>query len=127
VTVEQLNKNRGHELLPKELREKLPPLYSNEDVGLEAQAIIKLFSPYSNFTWYFSEGSPVDDEGYYDTNKPKVDYLLFGLTVGFEPELGYTSLTELESLHQRGLPLVERDLHWQPDTLKNLMKRHDRA
>jgi hypothetical protein len=126
VTVEQLNKNRGHKLLPNDLREKLPPLYSNEAIGLEAQAIVKLFSPYSNFTWYFSEGSLVDDEGNYDTDKPKIDYLLFGLTVGFESELGYTSLAELENLHQKGLPLVERDLHWKPDTLKNLMAKHDR-
>ena len=32
-----------------------------------------------------------------DTNKPKVDYLFFGLVVGFETELGYFSLNELKT------------------------------
>ncbi len=39
-----------------------------------------------------TEGAPVDEDGYMDTDK--VDFLFFGLVVGFKPELGYFSLNE---------------------------------
>ena len=121
-----LNRERGHELLPQEVRDKLPPLYSQEALGLQALAIVKLFSPYNDWTWYASEGSSIDADGYYDADKPKVDFLLFGLVAGHEVELGYFSLSELETVHRNGLPLVERDLYWQPNTLRNLMEKHNK-
>lgn len=124
MSITELNQRRGHPLLPQELRDKLPPLYSQEALGLQAQAIVKFFSPYSDWTWYASEGSPVDEDGYYDTDKPKVDYLLFGLVVGLETELGYFPLSELETAESNSIPLVERDLHWTPNTLGNLQRKH---
>ena len=33
------------ELLPIEIREQLPQLYSGEELGLMAQAIVKYFTP----------------------------------------------------------------------------------
>ena len=41
---------RGHELLPPEIREQLPDLYSGEEYGLEAKALVKFFTPDSNWT-----------------------------------------------------------------------------
>lgn len=120
------DKERKHELLPQELRNTLPSLYSQEALGLQALAIIKLFSPYNNWTWYASEGSPVDADGYYDTNRPKVDFLLFGVVSGHETEIGYFSLSELETANRNGIPLVERDLNWHPDTLGNIIELHKR-
>ncbi len=127
MNIAELNKRRGHSLLPQEIKDQLPPLYGQDVLGLQAQAIVKLFSPYSNWTWYASEGSPVDEDGYCDTDKPKVDYLLFGLVVGLETELGYFPLSELEAAERNGIPLVERDLHWTPNTLGNLIEKPDKV
>jgi hypothetical protein len=60
-----------------------------------------------------------------DTDKEKVDFLFFGLVIGFEIELGYFSLSELTSVKGTlGLP-VERDLFFQPITLGELQALHN--
>lgn len=93
-------------LLPLELREALPPLYTNEELGLAAQALVKFFTPDSSWTWY---GSEFDGED-----------IFFGLVIGFEAELGYFSLAELESVKgPMGLP-IERDEHFKPKTLQEI-------
>jgi hypothetical protein len=119
---------RGHrpsmELLDAESRAKLPPLYTGETLGLAALAQVKFFTPDSNWTWYASEGSPVDEDGYFDTEKEKVDFLFFGLVIGFEIELGFFSLSELFETHgPLGLP-IERDKFFTPKTLQDLQTQH---
>ena len=60
-------------------------------------------------TWYATEYNPETKQ-------------FFGLVDGFELELGYFNLEELENLRGPfGLP-VERDLYWKPTPLKNLLK-----
>jgi Protein of unknown function (DUF2958) len=113
---------RGHLLLPSEVRRKLPPLYSGEEKGLEALAVVKFFTPDGNWTWYASEGSPVDANSCYDTQEEKVDFLFFGLVSGHEVELGYFSLKELETIRgPLGLP-IERDFSFKPRTLGELQR-----
>jgi hypothetical protein len=113
-------------LLTQELRQKLPPLYSNEHLGLDALAQVKFFTPNSSWVWYGSEGSPVDEHGYFDTDNPKVDYLFFGLVNGLELELGYFSLSELQETRGPLGLLIERDHHFQPVTLRELLEHHRR-
>lgn len=99
------------ELLPGEVRAALPPLYANEVLGLEAVAPLKLFTPDANWTWYASEFNGDD--------------LFFGLVSGFELELGYFSLSELESIRgPLGLPL-ERDLYYETQPLR-VLQEHQR-
>ena len=99
------------ELLPKEIREALPALYANEELGLQAQAIVKYFTPDSNWTWYASEFDGED--------------IFFGLVIGLEAELGYFSLTELKSVRgPLGLP-IERDLYFKPRTLQELQAYYE--
>ncbi len=98
---------RGHELMTKGLGETIPPLYANENVADydAVLAMVKLFSPYSNWTWYLTE---------WDSKTG----LCFGLVEGFEMELGYFDLTELAEVAVfGGVPAVERDLFWKPKTL----------
>ena len=103
---------RNTELLDEASREKLPPLYSGEEKGLEALAQVKFFTPDSNWTWYASEFDGED--------------ILFGLVSGMEVELGYFSLKELEEVRgPLGLP-IERDLGFKPKTLKELQEIHQR-
>jgi len=100
-------------LLTKAIRRRLPPLYANEEKGLDALAIVKFFTPDSSWTWYASE---FDDED-----------LFFGLAVGFEPELGYFRLSELLTVRGKlGLP-VERDRFFKPTPLRVLLEKHEKG
>ena len=104
--------NEQYEFFPNEIREQLPPLYSGEELGLMAQALVKFFTPDSNWTWYASE---------FDG-----DSEFFGLVSGLDVELGYFLLSELKSVRgPMGLP-IERDIHFKPQTLKDLKEKHTR-
>jgi len=96
------------ELLPASEREKLAKPYETEGKDLtEVLATIKFFCPWSNWTWYAAE---FDGE---DT--------FFGLVDGFEKELGYFSLRELNQIEGPMGLKIERDLHWTPKDLATLM------
>jgi Protein of unknown function (DUF2958) len=118
----------GTNLLPEILKERMPALYSQEQ---ERDPLVhaKYFDPVGSWTWYATEGSPVDEDGYYDTNKPKVDYVFFGLVVGHVPELGYFSLNELKTAKEglrgiRALP-IERDVWFKAQRLSEVQRRHN--
>ena len=104
---------RGHALMTKELGEKIPALYANENVWSydDVLAVAKLFSPYTGWRWYITE---------MDLNTGTC----FGLVEGFEVELGYFSLTELaEVTVLGGVPAVERDMYWQPKTIGEIRRQ----
>ena len=109
------NKIRGMKLFTKELRKKLPPLYSQDGKGGRAMAHVKYFCPSSSWSWYITEGEPVLDE-----QSIELDFRFFGLVDGHEKELGYVLLSELEEVRgPMGLP-IERDLYWEPKTLQEI-------
>ena len=92
-------------LLTEELRRKLPRFYSQEEVE-DPMVLAKFFTPDSSWTWY-----PVEFNG---------EDTFFGLVDGFEAELGYFSLKELESVRgPMNLP-VERDLYFKPKRLSEV-------
>ncbi len=99
-------------LLTEELRKQLPLLYSQEHVQ-DPLVVCKFFTPDSSWTWYALEFDGQD--------------IFFGWVVGFEQELGYFSLHELEEV--RG-PLglsIERDLHFTPMRLSQVKTEHGGA
>ncbi len=101
-------------LLTAEIKKKLPPLYSMDNEKAEDTPIVVKFFAVSDWTWYVTEGSPIDEDGKVlkDWDKPYADVLMFGLVRGFESELGYFSLNELQSARgPMGLG-VERDLYF---------------
>jgi Protein of unknown function (DUF2958) len=98
------------QLLTKEIRRRLPPLYANEGKGLDALAQVKFFTPDSSWTWYATE---------FDSNDT-----FFGLVAGHALELGYFSLSELQAVRGKlGLP-VERDKLFKPTPLHELQQQH---
>lgn len=98
---------RGHKLLTKELRKKLPPLYFTEKSNVKPLAVVKFFSPYTGWKWFATEFDGED--------------IFFGLVKGFETELGYFSLKELEEVRVFGdVPAIERDLSFQPTLLSEI-------
>ena len=103
---------RGHQLMTKKLADTIPALYANEHVADydTVLAHAKLFSPYSNWTWFITEMDPAAGT-------------CFGLVDGFEQEIGYFGLTELaETTVFGGVPAVERDLYWEPKTLGDIKR-----
>ena len=74
--------------------------------GMNAEDVkvpVKFFDACSNWTWY-----PIE----YDEESRT----FFGWVTGFESELGYFCLDELEGVRNKlGLPL-ERDLNWNSET-----------
>jgi len=109
------NKIRGMKLLTKELREQLPPLYSQDGKGGKAVVYTKYFTPSSNWTWLVTEGEPVLSE-----SGAEIDFKFFGLVFGHEREFGYFLLSELEEVRgPMGLP-IERDLYFKPKMLEEI-------
>lgn len=93
-------------LITPELLEQLPPLYAQEEEP-DALVYCKFFHPSSGWTWYITEFDGED--------------IFFGWVVGFEQELGYFSLSELEAIRN---PAIERDLHFQPTPLSIVKSWH---
>jgi len=78
----------------------------------ELMVVVKFFKPDANWTWYAVSA-------YRD--KEDSDVQFFGFVDGFEAELGYFWLSELEGVKgPLGLP-VERDLYWNEKSLANVM------
>jgi hypothetical protein len=100
-----------YEFFPESVRALLPPLYAQEELGEQAIVHVKFFTPDANWTWYATEFDPQER-------------IFFGLVVGFETELGYFSLDELQEVKGGlGLP-VERDVHWTPGTIAAVRTLH---
>jgi Protein of unknown function (DUF2958) len=92
-------------LLTDEIKHQLPPLYSTEQTP-DPTAWVKFFTPDASWTWYVTE---FDGE---DT--------FFGLVQGQDEELGYFSLSELQTLRGPLRLPIERDLSFKPTPLSAL-------
>jgi len=97
-------------LLTKELLQKLPRLGTTEAQSEQALVVVKFFDPTGSWTWYATEFDPEARQ-------------FFGLVDGFEVELGYFSLDDLESVKGRFGLGIERDLHWTPRPLAEVRRR----
>jgi hypothetical protein len=100
------------ELLPAELRARLPRLYAQEN-NRNPIVHVKYFTPDSNWTWYATEGEAEAD-----------DFIFFGYVFGFEEEWGYFSLKELESVRGSFRLPIERDLYFKPAPMDEVIALH---
>ena len=87
---------------PDDLKAQIPPLYSQENVK-DPTVWMKLFTPWSNWTWFITEGEERDG-----------DYLMFGYVVGQSKEWGYVSMNEVRSVKGPFGLKIERDIHFSP-------------
>jgi hypothetical protein len=98
-------------LMTKELSAKLPALYAQDSKGDSAIAYAHYFSTRTGWDWYATEYDPQTHE-------------FFGLVFGFEVELGYFSLDELEANSSERLGFgVEREFGWEPKTLGEIKQK----
>ena len=96
-------------LIPKTLLSDIPDLYQTEG-QLDPIIRVKLFTPDSCFTWYVIELSKADLNTCY------------GFVEGLESELGYFTLSELESVHGPLGLAIERDLSFKPTLFASIKK-----
>jgi hypothetical protein len=94
-------------LLTKAIENRLPPLGATDGQGKDATVQVKFFTPWSNWTWYATEYDP----------KTRT---FFGLVHGFEEELGYFTLDELESIKGPVGLTIERDRHFGTPKLREV-------
>ena len=99
-------------LLTKAILHKLPPLYATEEQGDDAIIQVKFFDPCGSWTWYATEFDGED--------------IFFGLVDGMDTELGYFSLSELQSIRGKLGIGIERDMHFRPRSLGEIRKMHER-
>lgn len=93
-------------LMTKAIEKKIPALYEQEELGMDAIVYVKYFNPTGAQTWYITEYDPVTK-------------IMFGYCdLGHGGELGYVSLTELEGI-KIGLVLgIERGMNFKNQTIK---------
>ena len=88
-------------LLTKSDLSKIPKLYETEEIEIADKTVhVKLFTPWSNWTWYVIECDGVDR--------------CFGFVKGHEAEFGYFSLKDLASIEGPFGLRVERDRFFTP-------------
>jgi hypothetical protein len=102
------------DLLPKELRESLPPLNAQEGTR-DPVVYAKFHTRDSGWIWYVTEGSSEED-----------DFVFFGFVSGEEKEWGEFSLSELKELGDPSESLVERDLNFKPGPLSEVLAKENR-
>lgn len=92
-------------ILTKEILAQLPKIGERQD-DADPMLVCKFFYPDFSWTWYAIEFDGED--------------LFFGLVDGFERELGYFTLSELEQNRGKlGCP-IERDRYFKPIRLSQL-------
>lgn len=101
-------------LMTKEISNKIPDLYADEDTPLADKiCYVKFFHPLSSWTWFATEFDP-------ETG------IFFGWVDGQFPEWGNFSLEEMQSVKVRGLG-IERDMHFTPKPMKEISQYKQRG
>jgi hypothetical protein len=102
--VRALDRRRGHAFITGGILKALPPLRSQDGLGMAAVARVRYFGG-GAAVWYVTELDPETGEAFGWAD-------LFGDS----GELGYMSLEEIGTTVGQYLPM-ERDLHWSPRPL----------
>jgi hypothetical protein len=99
--------------MPPWLAAIVPPLYSQENTP-DPIIHARYFDPTGEFTWYVLEYSERAPDG--------AERLCFGWVDGFDMELGYFSIAELESTPVRLGLRIERDLYFTPCPVSKVIR-----
>lgn len=94
-------------LITKEIQGLLPALYTNEERDpTEIKVPLKIFDPSGRYTFFVTE---------FDGEDTLFGYCVSPLGPDCD-ELGYASLSEIQSVRNRLGIGMERDIHWNPET-----------
>lgn len=84
----------------------VPRLYTTDGES-DPLVVVKLFTPWSSWTWHVIEHDPDDGTA-------------FGLVEGLETEMGYFSISELREVNGPFGLRIERDLWFAPKPLSQV-------
>ena len=99
-------------LMTKEIEKNIPDLYSQDNKDpKDIKIAVKFFTPWGSWSWFASEGQKQEDG----------DWLFFGMVHGFEKELGYFTLREMESINGPFGLKIERDMYFGKHYLNEFM------
>jgi len=101
------------ELLPKDLKERLPPLRSQE-ADPDPVVYAKFFLPETNLAWYVIEGQ-----------EQKGDFVFYGLAMDDDADFCFFRLSELKSVGTTSSRKVERDLSFVSGRLTDVVPAPD--
>jgi len=101
------------ELLPDELRSRLPPLHAQEAEG-EPMVYTHYFLPETASSWYVCEGQPEGE-----------DYLFFGFVACPDADFRCFLLSELQALRGPVGQTVKRDLTFTEGRLTDVVPAPD--
>ncbi len=101
------------ELLPEELKTRLPPLLSQEAAD-EPIIYARYFVPGTRWAWYLMEGEPED-----------TDFRFFGFVAGLDDEFGHFLLSELQAIRGPSGETVERDISFSEGKLTDVVPAPD--
>lgn len=90
-------------LMTQEIKKRIPNIGSTDNEP-DPVAYLKLFAPWSNWTWYACEYDPKTEE-------------CFGLVYGHAAELGHFSLAEMAAVRSPVGLAIERDTSFKPTPL----------
>jgi DUF2958 family protein len=94
-------------LLTPSIQFSLPKIYTTDEVPLEEKIVIcKFFTPWAFWSWFVFEGEMEGKIFFTDSR----DFVFYGMAHGFEKEIGYFKLSDLESIRGPCGLIVERDL-----------------
>ncbi len=102
------------QLLTAELHSQLPRLYTQKK-NKDPTVHLKIFCPWSNWTWFVTEGSVLI--------AGQFEFLFFGYVIGHEEEWGYFALSEMEEMRGPGGLTLERDLHFRPGPFSQVIQQ----
>lgn len=101
------------QLLTKAIEKKFEkyPIYSQDGKGMDAEVLVKFFTPDSSGTWLITEAERDGD-----------DWLLYGYCHITNWEWGYVMLSDLKKIRGAfGLP-VERDMYSTKGKVKDFLR-----
>ena len=101
------------ELLPDDLKARLPPLHSQEAEG-DPLVYARFYLPGTEVAWYVIEGQPEGDE-----------FLFFGFVTGPTPDFGTFLLSELTAKRSPIDQSVERDAAFTEGRLTDVVPAPD--
>lgn len=97
------------QLMTREIAKTVPRLYG-QDGAEDPTVYAHYFSCMNGWDWWLLEFDGTDEA--------------FGLVEGYDDELGYFSIKEMEELNrQMGFAAVERDAHFSPKPLSAVRRR----
>ena len=108
---------RKYKLVTEEIAQKIPPMGEmTEDYEADFGSItpsVKLFSPILGWDWYIIEWDATTG-------------VCFGLVHGLAQDFGTFDLNDLASQTMGGMPVVEREVAWPGQTVRELQEQWHR-